>query len=472
MDSKLAGTRFSELKTRLPSNNSSEMLSSIREKMARIDRTMIVLDDDPTGTQTVYDVPVISDWKVETLEAEFRNQTPLVFILTNSRSFPSDQACQIGTEVGQAILKASQITGRNFEIVSRSDSTLRGHFPAEVDAVAEAVGGSDLPRILIPFFLEGNRVTIQDTHFVVDNGLMVPASETPFAKDSSFGYQSSNLKDWVEEKTNQQISRDDVFSISIEEIRSSDRRVYEKLTKLPPRSVCIVNCVEISDLQSFVDQLLDASQSGCSFIYRTAASFVQVRAGLGSRPLLTREEIVGNRKGAGVIVVGSYVPKTTRQLTYLREHKSELEVIELDVPRLLDDDLYKSEVEAGIKKLNAAVQNNRDALVFTSREFVGSGSAKSDLANGKKVSDVLVRIVQSIQTEPAFVIAKGGITSSDVATKALGFKRAQVLGQILPGVPCWQMDGSSKYPGLGYVVFPGNVGDDSALLDAYQKLKS
>ena len=64
------------------------------------------------------------------------------------------------------------------------------------------------------------------------------------------------------------------------------------------------------------------------------------------------------------------------------------------------------------------------------------------------------------------MVSKGGITSSVLATDALNVRRAQVLGQILPGVPVWQLGPEARYPGMPYVVFPGNVGGPDALLKA------
>ena len=65
---------------------------------------------------------------------------------------------------------------------------------------------------------------------------------------------------------------------------------------------------------------------------------------------------------------------------------------------------------------------------------------------------------------------KGGITSSDVGTKALAVKKARVLGQIQPGIPVWQTGAESRFPGTPYVIFPGNVGEDGTLKAAAEVL--
>jgi uncharacterized protein YgbK (DUF1537 family) len=87
----------------------------------------------------------------------------------------------------------------------------------------------------------------------------------------------------------------------------------------------------------------------------------------------------------------------------------------------------------------------------------------SSLAINAQVSNILVSIVQGLTVRPEFMVAKGGITASDLATKDLSVEKALVLGAVIPGVPVWQLDANSKFPGLLYVVFPGNVGDEMAL---------
>ncbi len=170
-----------------------------------------------------------------------------------------------------------------------------------------------------------------------------------------------------------------------------------------------------------------------------------------------------------MIVVGSYVSKTTRQLAQLQANSPALQPCELNVDALLSDSNGEVILSA-MEQVNAALANGQDAVLHTSREYVSQGSAEKDLEAGKRISDSIVQVVSCLQVEPAFLIAKGGITSSDVATKGLNVSRAAVLGQILPGVPVWKLGGESRFPGMGYVVFPGNVGDDEALLTAYQIL--
>ena len=195
-------------------------------------RPIVVLDDDPTGTQTVHDVPVITEWSVEAIEKEIRQQTPLFYILTNSRALVASEADLLGLEIGRNLAQVNQ----NYWIVSRSDSTLRGHFPNEIEALANGLGWeSNYLTILIPAFFEGNRLTKNDIHYLVEDQQWVPVAETPYAQDKTFGYRSSNLKEWVDEKTKGNIKASEVGSISIESLENEAEGEIVSQIEKPPR---------------------------------------------------------------------------------------------------------------------------------------------------------------------------------------------------------------------------------------------
>ena len=92
------------------------------------------------------------------------------------------------------------------------------------------------------------------------------------------------------------------------------------------------------------------------------------------------------------------------------------------------------------------------------------------LVRSVAISDALQSCVGRLTASPAFVVAKGGITSSDVGVKALRVKCAKVLGQIRPGIPVWQTGAESLFPGTPYIIFPGNVGEVSTLREAVEIL--
>jgi uncharacterized protein YgbK (DUF1537 family) len=448
-----------------------DVLPQLHDQIQADGRTVVVLDDDPTGTQTVHGVPVLTTWSVDALRAELQNDLPACYILTNTRSMPLEQAQAINAEIGHNLVQAAQESGRRFAVVSRSDSTLRGHFPGEVAALAGTLGERFDAWLLMPFFGDGGRYTINDVQYVADGDRLVPAGDTAFARDASFGYRASNLRAWVEEKTAGRTPESAVASITLADIRiGGPQRVAECLLQLAPGSVCIVNAATMHDVAVFTSGLLGAEAKGQRFLPRTAASFVPVRAGIGFRPLLERSDLNLSPQGGGLIVVGSYVLTTSAQLAgVLRQ--PHVASVEVEVAALLDD-RNAGHLAHAIKRTNDLLRCGQDVVVHTSRVLVTGADAARSLQIGQRVSAALVAIVRGVTTRPRYILAKGGITSSDVATSGLDVRRALVLGQIAPGVPCWQLGAESRYGGVPYIVFPGNVGQPGTLAEIVHMLRA
>lgn len=463
-------TTLSELITSVPPEWTEDLLPEIQAHNRVAAETLVVLDDDPTGTQTVYDVPVLTEWSEETLEAEFSRKTPIFYILTNSRSLTEAETTDLHETLARRLDAVSRKTGRRYVLVNRGDSTLRGHFPAEPAALERGWGQQADAWLLAPFFREGGRLTAHDVHFIAEGETLTPAAETPFARDATFGYRNSDLKAWVEEKTGGEIRADDVVSLSLETIRQGGPdAVANRLKPLKNASVVVVNAISLRDLAVVVRAVQNLPEK--RFIFRTAASWVQVAAGLGTRPLLEKSALVDSEtKTGGLTVVGSYVPKTTAQLTVLLESGA-VEAVEIAVPKLLSDD-FEAEVERVRQAVEAALTAGQDVVAYTSRTLVQTDDPAESLRLVNRVSAGLVELVRRLAVRPRYLIAKGGITSSDLAVKGLGVRRALVRGQILPGVPVWQTGAETRFSGLTYVVFPGNVGGEGALREAVLKMRN
>ncbi|MEJ2137469.1 MAG: four-carbon acid sugar kinase family protein [Desulfofustis sp.] len=380
-------------------------------------------------------------------------------------------ACDLAREIGGNLYLASKNTGVRVVVISRSDSTLRGHFPAEVDAAAEILNKQQLPYLIIPFFLEGGRYTLDDIHYVKEKDSLVPAAMTPFAKDAAFGFSHSNLKKYIEEKTRGKINAEDVIAVSLEDIRvGGPERVAEVLRSVPQGTACIINSASYRDMEVVVSALITVENEGYEFLYRTAASFVRSRLGLDAGDgLLSGTQLVNPSANGGLFVIGSYVPKTTAQTNALFE-LTDIVPIEVKVDELLDERRRSEEIERVIALTNGTLGSGADAAVYTSRSLVAGSDASSSLAIGGIVSASLVEIVSNLTHQPRYLVAKGGITSSDIATEALGIRRALVIGQALPGVPAWRCGEETRYPGMTYIVFPGNVGEDDALAQIVRKI--
>lgn len=423
----------------------------------------IILDDDPTGTQTVRGVPVLTEWTPEIFKSEFDRGTTAFFILTNTRAMSSADAERANRTIARNLLASAN--GRPFSIASRGDSTLRGHFPLETDALNEELGPFDA-IILTPYFEAGGRLTIDDVHYLRQGETLIPVGETPFARDATFGFHSSNLRDYIEEKTAGKVKRGEVVSIPAGLGACGEA---ERLLALRDGVHAVANLSSQQELEEFCDGLILAEKAGKRFLFRTAADFV--REWIGQKPwpaLAPGEWLVSS--GPGLVIAGSHVPATTAQLEILIEH-GDLAVIEVNVPQLLQNG-PDGEVTRVSQEMNAALNAERDTLVMTSRQLVRSEDPEASLHIATAVSGTISKIAAALEVRPAWLIAKGGITSSDIATHALGVKRSIVPGQLLPGVPVWETGPETRFPGMPYIIFPGNVGGPDTLLKAVCQCRS
>ena len=394
---------------------------------------MVVLDDDPTGIQTVHGCLLITQWDDDSVRQGFEDAEPFFYILTNTRAMTRDEAIRTTREAMEAVVRVNRAFGYRLIIVSRSDSCLRGHFPLETDVMRNVLVNSGYTVAdKIPFcpaFIEAGRVTIDGVHYMKDGKRLIPISETEFARDNVFAYHTSVLSEYIKEKS------------------------------ANPDDYIIVNAQGYDELRAFAATILSDSVAE-SIVIRCSSSLPKAISGIADIPLLDRTIL--KQEGVGCFIVGSHVKKTTQQLEHLLQQEGTC-AIEVDVQRILDDaPLLMSETSDTIRQV---VDMGLTPVVYTSREEIRLDDANQRQHLGQQVSDFLVDIVYRLPFTPAYLVGKGGITSHDILTKGLGIKSARVLGQIINSVPCVMTD---EFP---YIIFPGNVGNDQSLREVYEKLK-
>ena len=439
---------------------------------------IVVLDDDPTGVQTVHDISVFTGWDVESLKDGFKEDRPLFYVLTNSRGLTAAQTEALHHEIAKNVDEAARELGVTYIYISRSDSTLRGHYPLEPQILREDyekyTGRQIDGEILCPFFKEGGRFTINNVHYVRYGEELVPANETEFARDKTFGYTAKDMPGYIEEKTKGAFKAEDVLCISLDDLRAVNvDKIEEQLLNVKGFNKIIVNAADYIDVKVFCVALYRAMRKGKLFMMRTAAGIVKVLGGITDIPLLTRKDmVVKETTNGGIIVVGSHTDKTTRQLNELKKVPG-LKCIELNATLVKDEEAFEKEVERCLAEEEEAIKAGTTVCCYTTRALITADSddPEDHLRLSVRISDAVQSLVGRLSVTPAFVIAKGGITSSDVGVKALAVKKANVLGQIRPGIPVWQTGEESRFPLTPYVIFPGNVGEDSTLREACEILQ-
>lgn len=485
---------------RIPARTVADALAASSVPSPRI---LVVLDDDPTGTQSVADLPVLTRWDVADFTWAFNHRIngrrhDAVYVLTNTRSLDPAEAAARNEEVVRNALAAADLEADNAEtrlrlgFVSRSDSTLRGHYPLEPDTIAatiaEVSGEPTDGVVIVPAFPDAGRVTIGGVHYMRgtgdDAGKLTPVADTEFARDASFGFANSELAKYVEEKSQGRFRADSVIVLTLDVIRAagpdgdpriSATAIADAIDSATDSTPIVADIVTENDFRALALGLEEAERRGKKLLYRVGPPFVRGRIGQEIRTELSgAEAYAGNTpsEAGGLIVVGSHVGVTTRQLKALVEQHSAARIVEIDVERLLggDSESYLGDIVRDVvESLHTA-----DVILHTSRLLIKADDAAESLRIARTVSAAVVAVVnRTLKTfPPRFVIAKGGITSSDVAAHGLEIRHAIVRGPMLPGiVSLWEpVDGPAK--GIPYIVFAGNVGDDESLAQVTRKLSN
>jgi uncharacterized protein YgbK (DUF1537 family) len=421
---------------------------------------IIVLDDDPTGSQTVHSCLLLTRWDVENLKAALTDASPLFFVLTNTRAMAAEQAAAVTRQVCRNLKQAlAELAAEGNEVhplfVSRSDSTLRGHYPVETDVMADELGGFDA-HFLTPAFFEGGRITRDSVHYLMVDGRPVPTAETEFARDSVFGYSTSYLPDYVAEKTKGGIPAAMIERFLLADIRAG---VMDRLLGLKGNVCCVVDAETQDDMNRFATDVLAAVVQGKRFLFRSGASLLTALAKLPPQPVAAEDMGQWVRQGhPGVVIMGSHVGQSTRQLEILLRDPKAVPV-EVDVDRIQTDrETLLEDVLDLVRHIHA---RGAAPVVFTSREERTFADEAGRLAFGESVSAFLMDVVRGLPHTLGWLVSKGGITSNDTLSKGLALCAARVLRCA---------DDHPAFPGMPVVIFPGNVGGDDALTTVFRRL--
>lgn len=437
---------------------------------------VIILDDDPTGTQSVSGLPVVTEWRPSDLAWAFEQEGRGICVLTNTRSLEPAEARIRNAEALASVHAAAQ--GEPYAIISRGDSTLRGHYAHEIDVVQSSLRdngwGAVNAVLLVPAFPDAGRITVDAVHWVQEGGVFTPAGASSFARDATFGYEASDLRDWIEEQSNGVIRAADVAVIPLALVRSGHSELVAAIMAHGAGAHVVIDAVDDNDLRCIALAAIAAEELGHKIVYRTSPGLLRARLAQPSPEALPREivaaAIAASRPATthGLVVVGSHVPLSSRQLAHLVSTDAGVEHLVLDVSSLLAQSDSK-EVTSALVERAAQLLRGRDVVISTSRARVDGADPSESLRIAREVSSALVEVTRALlaRSRPSYLIGKGGITSSDLATRGVGLTRATIRGSLLPGlISIWQgADGMTTFS-TPYAIFPGNVGTDSSLSDA------
>ncbi|GAB3618246.1 four-carbon acid sugar kinase family protein [Okibacterium endophyticum] len=402
----------------------------------------IVLDDDPTGTQSASGVTVLLSSDADRITDALR-EADSVYVQTNSRALPEAEAVALVTRIKADGEEASRRLGDRVRFVLRGDSTLRGHVFAETEVFLD----DDAVMLFAPAFPEGGRTTRGGVHYVKVDGADVPAHESEYASDPVFGFSSGHLAEFVSEKSGRA-----TVTVPLSEVRAGG--LARILVDAPRGSVVVPDAVTAQDITDIATATEAAAAGGRRIVVRSASPLAAEIAGVTSRGLLPMPLVDGEQ--AVLLVCGSHTLGATAQLRPVLEHWDSQAVIETDAA--LEDPVAAGTAAAE----TAAASFHRWPVVVVSTERRRSAEHNT-LDHGEKVMAALTTAVRALMPNVSVVVSKGGITSAEVARVGIGATSATVLGQVLPGVSVWRMTAYDSREIL-YVVVPGNVGGQNTLM--------
>jgi uncharacterized protein YgbK (DUF1537 family) len=459
---------------------------------------IVVIDDDPTGSQTVHGAPLLLRWDPDTLAAGLRHPSPLLFVLANSRALEPLAAAERVRQICRALRKALAAARReggleHWLVVSRGDSTLRGHCPLEAEVIAAELGPF-AATLLVPAFLEGGRTTVEGVHLLHGR----PVHETAFARDRLFGYRTSFLPAWLEEKSQGRIMASAVGRIGLDDLEAGAEVVRRRLLGLAAHRWVTVDAEQPQHLEALaaaVRELVTTSGEGKGdlpprFLFQSAASLLPALAALPPQPQGSRDLAELRRRGPlpgraplpGLVLVGSHVPLADTQLEHLLRAPG-CAGVELDVAKVhrvlegpLPDRLLASLERAWLERLRLVLARGRTPVFFTSRGELACRHAAERRALGLALAGCMARVVACLAPQLGYVISKGGITTHTLLAEGFGLAAVDLQGQLLPGLslvlaPVLAVDGVVGVQGLPVLTFPGNLGEADTLRQAWELME-
>ncbi len=404
----------------------------------------IVLDDDPTGTQCATGVTVLLRWNVDSIVKVLRDADS-VYIQTNSRALSQSDAVALTKSIKVDGDAAGAILGEEIEYVLRGDSTLRGHVFTETEVFLN--GKNSI--LFLPAYPDVGRTTIDGVHYVRIEGKNKRADQTEFAHDPVFSFKTSTMVDFVTEKS-ERIG----FHFSLADVRDGAESLSQKFAAVSPGNVIVPDAENDADIEIISDAVKILRASAAPLVVRSAAPLAASLAGVRSKALLKAPLKTGTF--ATLLVAGSHTEGATKQLAQISARWGDPELVSTDAAMRSP----KSAAEMVIEGARVKIAERNFAIVASERVRLAEHNT---LEHGGKVMEAIIFSVQGLCAYVDVVVAKGGITSAEVARAGIGANEGWVLGQILPGISIWRVQDRNGRE-LLYVVVPGNVGDPDTLM--------
>ncbi|WP_433236123.1 four-carbon acid sugar kinase family protein [Actinomadura nitritigenes] len=420
-----------------------------------VPRRVIVLDDDPTGTQTSSGIDVILCPGRDALRAWFDGGEHAVFVLTNTRALAEEDAVRLLREIRDDADEIASARGERVAYVLRGDSTLRGHVFPEIGVFT----GNASVTLFVPAFPQGGRATLGGVQYLLMDGALRPVAETEFAQDPVFGFTGLTIGEWAAGH-----GAGPVRQVGLEDLhRQGPAAVREALITAEPGTIVVPDAVTEHDVAAVTAGLLEAEAAGRAVVVRSSATLASQRAGVRARRLDTVPTRAAHPRL--LVVCGSHTAASTAQLDALAAEHGTPVTVPTDAALAEEPAVLAGRL---VPQLAERLRAGGVAVLCTERR---RRPEHGTLDAASRVMRALTTVAGHLRREVDGVVVKGGISSAEIARTSFGARRARVLGQVMAGVPVWELDRPDAAP-LPYVVVPGNVGGPDTLSRALAALRA
>ncbi len=449
-------------------------------------KKIIVFDDDPTGSQTVHNCPLLLNFDKEVLLKGIRSSSKLLFLLTNTRAMLPTLAEETIRGICKSLIKVLVNQDLRLEdicFISRGDSTLRGHGVLEPDVLHQELGPFDA-TFHVPAFFEGGRTTVDGIHLL--DGL--PVHKSIYSKDKIYSYSTSHLPSWIEEKSKGLIKANTIAHISLEQLNKASssqigmKSLIDYLLSFSENKTVVVDAQFPDQLKSLA-VAVKSLQSSKRFLFRSSASFINALSGISyhskNSKYFSSLRIKGNSTlpKPGIVLVGSHIELADQQLRTLLKH-SNCEGVELPVnkiAKILEEsspDVFLPQLEKSfLHQIKNTLSKKKTPVLYTSRGELHFSSLYQRIDFGISLAKIMARLTANVLNDLGYIISKGGITTNILLSYGLKLNSVNLKGQILPGLSVVLPYEEEKVGPIPILTFPGNLGDHQTLLAAWERMQ-
>lgn len=438
-------------------------------------RLTVVVEDDPVGyADNIGMLPCIPlgdeiSWqelydKLVEIDSDI-NVYNFLFIATPSRRLDSAKAFTLCREIGIALRNYLEKyhADKNIRLISKIDSCLRSNYEAEYEGLTDGLGKRECIEMLIPSYVEQNRVTIHGCQYIKENEVYKLMHESEYSSFKGLEYSNSNLALWLEKRVSHIGDRKAVGLVDIDVLRSKspDEVTVDIVSAVDNKiTAFVVDTVERNDLVSVAKVIKNLEATDHTLFLKLGPSMINLIAATYAKPR-KNNSLSGIHAGDKAIIVAGSLTSTTKKQIECYDDFPDTSIVtikESDLNNIFNVD------EIIVKRSNNIIKknNNGDNVILTTEYWKTDKNEYPDVHKRDIVLSLIAKICQKIRvSDDLWFLFKGSDTALYSIINGLDINYFYYCGQYIPGV----IHCKCHYKGAlkSFFIVGGNVGAASLL---------